>query len=149
MRRIGFGIALVVLASSLHASPMVTFKSAVGDAQGYLATPAKDKGKHPAVIVIQEYWGLNDWVKEQTKRFAGQGYVALAVDLYRGKMAKTPDEAHEMMRGLPEDRAMADLEAGFTYLASRKDVDPQSTRRRGSGGISMLAMFASIMGSLQ
>ncbi|HEX7419377.1 MAG TPA: dienelactone hydrolase family protein [Thermoanaerobaculia bacterium] len=125
MRRISFGIALVVLASSLHASPMVTFKSAVGEASGYLATPAKGTGKHPAMIVIQEYWGLNDWVKEQAKRFADQGYVALAVDLYRGKIAKTPDEAHELMRGLPEDRAMADLKAGFDYLASRKDVDPK------------------------
>jgi carboxymethylenebutenolidase len=123
MRRISFGFALIVLASSLKASPMVTFKSAVGEGQGYLATPAKDSGKHPAVIVIQEYWGLNDWVREQAKRFADQGYVALAVDLYRGTVAATPDEAHELMRGLPEDRAMADLKAAFNYLASRKDVD--------------------------
>ena len=123
MRRISFGIALVVLASSLNASPMVRFKSAVGEAQGYLAAPAKNNGKHPAVIVIQEWWGLNDWVKEQTKRFADQGYVALAVDLYRGKVATSPDEAHELMRGLPEDRAMADLKGAFHYLASRKDVD--------------------------
>jgi carboxymethylenebutenolidase len=125
MRRISFGIALLVLASSIEASPMVTFKSAVGEGSGYLATPSKDSGKHPAVIVIQEYWGLNDWVKEQTRRFADQGYVALAVDLYRGKIAKTPDEAHELMRGLPEDRAMADLKGAFEYLASRKDVDPK------------------------
>jgi carboxymethylenebutenolidase len=123
MRRISFGIALVVLASSLNASPMVKFKSAVGEAQGYLATPVRDTGKHPAVIVIQEWWGLNDWVKEQAKRFADQGYVALAVDLYRGKVATTPDEAHELMRGLPEDRAMADLKGAFKYLSSRKDVD--------------------------
>ena len=125
MRRICFGIAVIVLASSLHASPMVTFKSAVGKAQGYLATPSKDTGRHPAIILVQEWWGVDDWIKAQTKRFADQGYVALAVDLYRGKVTKSPDEAHELMRGLPEDRAMADLKAGFEYLESRKDVDPK------------------------
>lgn len=123
MRRISFGIALVVLATSLHAGPMVMFKSAAGEGSGYLAVPSKDTGKHPAVIVIQEWWGVNDWVKDQAKRFADQGYVALAVDLYRGKIAATQDEAHELMRGLPQDRAMADMKGAFDYLASRRDVD--------------------------
>ena len=81
--------------------------------------------KHPAIVVIQEWWGLNDWIRENAARFAGQGYVALAVDLYRGKSTSDPGEAHELMRGLPEDRAMADLEAGFAFLAGRNDVDPQ------------------------
>jgi carboxymethylenebutenolidase len=123
MRRISFGIAVIAIASSLHAATAVTFKSAVGTAQGYLATPAKDTGRHPAIVVIQEWWGVDNWIKQQTQRFADQGYVALAVDLYRGKVATSQDEAHELMRGLPEDRAMADLKAGFEYLASRKDVD--------------------------
>lgn len=130
MRRISFAHAALVLlvATSVAAAdpaskPNVTFPSAVGQAQGYLATPAKDAGKHPAIIVIQEWWGLNDWVREQTDRLAKDGYVALAVDLYRGKVAASADEAHELMRGLPEDRAMADLKGGFRYLASRKDVD--------------------------
>ena len=96
-----------------------------GDTQGYLALPKDTAGKHPAVIVIQEWWGLDDWIKQQTDRFAGQGYVALAPDLYRGKVAKSPDEAHELMRGMPEDRAIADLKASFAYLASRDDVDPE------------------------
>ena len=65
-------------------------------------------GKHPALIVIQEFWGLNDWIREQADRFAKQGYVALAPDLYRGKSTTDPNVAHELMRGLPEDRAMAD-----------------------------------------
>src|ERR1700682_542594 len=68
-----------------------------GDASGYLSLPATP-GKHPAIIVIQEWWGLNDWVKQQADRFAKQGYVALAVDLYRGKVANDPDMAHELMR---------------------------------------------------
>jgi carboxymethylenebutenolidase len=102
---------------------MVKFPSALaGEASGYLAVPA-GAAKKPAIVVVPEWWGVNDWVREQTDRLAKQGYVALAVDLYRGRTATTPDEAHELMRALPEDRAVADLKAAFAYLASRKDVD--------------------------
>lgn len=93
-----------------------------GEAMGYLSLPDA-KGKHPAIIVIQEWWGLNDWVRQQADRFAKQGYVALAVDLYRGKIADTPDLAHELSRGLPHDRGVADLKAGFELLSKRSDVD--------------------------
>jgi carboxymethylenebutenolidase len=101
----------------------VTFPSTSGDGSGYLAVP-ESTGRHPAVIVIQEWWGLNDWIRQQADRFAGQGYAALAVDLYRGKVAAAQEEAHELSRGLPTDRAMADLKAGFDFLTKRKDVDP-------------------------
>jgi carboxymethylenebutenolidase len=100
----------------------VSYKSGSETVNGYLALPS-GSGKHPAIIVIHEWWGLNDWVKEQTKQFAADGYVALAVDLYRGKVGTTPDEAHILMRGLPDDRGLRDLEAAFTYLASRPDVE--------------------------
>lgn len=93
-----------------------------GDAMGYLSLP-NTPGKHPAVVVIQEWWGLNDWVKQQADRFARQGYVALAVDLYRGKVANDQGLAHELSRGLPEDRAIADLRAGVDYLVKRDDVN--------------------------
>ena len=106
--------------------PRIEFPSGSGNASGYLALPAPPStGRKPAIIVIQEWWGLNDWVEQQANRFAGQGYVALAVDLYRGKVAADPEEAHELMRGLPEDRAIADLKAGFDYLTKRPDVDPE------------------------
>ena len=72
--------------------------------------------------MVHEWWGLNDWVKEQASRLADQGYVALAVDLYRGKVAATPDEAHEIMRGVPEDRAQRDLHSAFQFLSSQPDV---------------------------
>jgi carboxymethylenebutenolidase len=90
---------------------------------GWLQAPATP-GKHPAILVIQEWWGLDDWIKEDVARFAGQGYVALAVDLYRGRATSDPGEAHELSRGLPEDRAMEDMKAGFDFLAARADVDP-------------------------
>lgn len=100
----------------------VTFKSGKETTSGYLALPS-GTGKHPAIIVIHEWWGLNDWIKEQTQKYATHGYVALAVDLYRGKSAASPDEAHILMRGLPDDRGLRDLEAAFAYIAARPDVD--------------------------
>jgi carboxymethylenebutenolidase len=89
---------------------------------GFLATPEKP-GHYPALVVIHEWWGLTDWVKGETEKLAEQGYVALAVDLYRGKVTSDPEEAHELMRGLPDDRALSDLKAAFDYLSTRKDVD--------------------------
>jgi carboxymethylenebutenolidase len=117
--------------SSQSATPTVAQPAAAagqpvkfGDASGYLSAPSTP-GKKPGLIVIQEWWGVDDWIREQTDRFSKQGYVALAVDLYRGKSTHDRDEAHELMRGLPEDRAMADMKAAFNYLASREDVDPK------------------------
>jgi carboxymethylenebutenolidase len=95
-----------------------------GEATGYLALPQTAAGRKPALVVIHEWWGLDDWIRQQTDRFASQGYVTVAVDLYRGKSATNPDEAHQLMRGLPEDRALADMKAAVAYLASRPDVDP-------------------------
>ena len=116
-------ILLAVSSNAKERHQTVSFPSAPGNGSGYLSLPGSG-GKHPAIIVIQEWWGLNDWIRQQSDRFAGQGTVALAVDLYRGKVTVDPNEAHELMRGLPEDRALADLQAGVRYLRSRSDVDP-------------------------
>lgn len=99
----------------------VSYKSGDETVQGILYTPA-GTGPHPALIVIHEWWGLNDWVKDEASKLSDEGYVALAIDLYRGKVATTPDEAHEIMRGVPEDRAKRDLAAAFDYLASQSNV---------------------------
>jgi carboxymethylenebutenolidase len=101
----------------------VEFKNGNETVSGFLALP-DTPGPHGAVIVIHEWWGLNDWIKEQTVKIAELGYVALAVDLYRGKTATDPNGAHELMRGLPQDRGVSDLKAAFDYLAARKDVKP-------------------------
>jgi len=89
--------------------------------QGVLYAP-EGKGPFPGIVVIHEWWGLNDWVKEQALKLSDQGYVALAIDLYRGKVATTPDEAHELMRGVPEDRAARDLRAAVEFLKSQSNV---------------------------
>jgi carboxymethylenebutenolidase len=100
---------------------VVSYKSGTENVSAYLALP-EGTGKHPAVILIHEWWGLNDWVKEQAQKFASLGYLALAVDLYRGKSTVSPDQARALRRSLPSERAVTDLKAAFDYLASRPDV---------------------------
>jgi carboxymethylenebutenolidase len=118
-----FAILLLLAAVPAGAvtSKVVSYKSGNETVKAILYIP-DGKGPFPAVIVIHEWWGLNDWVKEQASKLAGEGYASLAIDLYRGKVASTPEEAHEIMRGVPEDRAKRDLDAAFTYLQSRDDV---------------------------
>lgn len=114
-------LIVAALAVPAVAGEMVSYKAGGDEVQGYLAVP-DGKGPFPALVVIPEWWGLNGWVKENCDLFAKKGYVALGVDIYRGKSTAKPDEAHELMRGLPEDRAAADLAGAFDYLAARKDV---------------------------
>lgn len=118
-------VVAVVLLSTLctfaATGKQVSYKSGDETVTAQLYTPA-GKGPFPALVVIHEWWGLNDWVKEQASNLADQGYVILAVDLYRGQVAKTPDEAHELMRGVPQDRANKDLLAAYDYLAQQATV---------------------------
>jgi len=114
-------ILLTAISALAADSKPVSYKSGDETVQGILYTPSGN-GPFPAIIVIHEWWGLNDWVKEQASKLADQGYVALAIDLYRGKVATTPDEAHEIMRGVPEDRAKRDLHAAFEFLKSQPNV---------------------------
>src|SRR5258708_39993047 len=115
----------LILALSMSAvaadSKPVSYKSGDETVNGLLYTPA-GKGPFPAIIVIHEYWGLNDWIKEQASKLADQGYEALAIDLYRGKVATTPEMGHELMRGVPEDRAKRDLHAAFEFLQAQPNV---------------------------
>ena len=122
MKRACLAMILAALAvPAFTAEESVTFPSGSEKGMALLVTPA-GKGPSPAVIVIQEWWGLNDWVKDQARALAGEGYVALAVDLYRGKVTSNPDEAHQLMNGLAPDRAMRDLKGAFAYLQGRPDV---------------------------
>jgi len=121
--RLLLGTTFVLFASGIetHAQQPVTFPSGDGTAQAFLYLP-QGPGPHPALVVIQEWWGVNDWIKEQAARYASKGYVALAVDLYHGKVADNPDMAHELMRGLPQDQGVRDLTSAVRFLGSRKDV---------------------------
>lgn len=119
------GLFVVAFALLVRAEPAktetVTYKSGSETVSAFLALPG-GHGRHPGIVVIHEWWGLNDQIKDEARKLADLGFVALAVDLYRGKVATTPEEAHELMRGVPDDRGMRDLEAAYSYLAARPDV---------------------------
>jgi carboxymethylenebutenolidase len=144
MKRIAVLVLLVAVFAivALAATPQeVSYKSGDETVKGVMYTPA-GKGPFPALIVIHEWYGLNDWVKQQASQLSDEGYVTLAVDLYRGKVAANGDEAHELMRGLPEDRAARDLVAAFNYLASQKNVKANKIGSIGwcmGGGYSLAA----------
>jgi len=91
---------------------------------GYLSVPADATGSLPALIVIHEWWGLNDNVRDTAERLAAEGYVTLAIDLYDGKIAETPKDAMKLMQGLTDDseRALANIAAAYKYLSAAADA---------------------------
>jgi carboxymethylenebutenolidase len=116
-------LPLLIASLAIRAQQPVTFPSGDSTAQALLYLP-QGAGPHPALVVIHEWWGLNDWVKQEAAGYAAKGYVTLAVDLYRGKVAADPELAHELSRGLPQDQGVRDLTAAVAWLQSRKDVKP-------------------------
>jgi carboxymethylenebutenolidase len=122
IKRTAFAVLVLAAGSLLAAEETLTFKSGDETASGFLAKP-EGKGPFPAVVVIQEWWGLNDWVKDQARALAKEGYVALAPDLYRGKVADKQEDAHQLMMGAPPDRVLRDLEAAYATLQGRADVN--------------------------
>lgn len=96
---------------------------------GFLALP-EGEGPFPGVIVVQEWWGLDDHIKDVAQRFAREGFVALAPDLYHGKVTKEPNEAQKLMMQLDMPRAGRELAGAADYLASRPE-----TAGRGIGSI--------------
>ena len=99
---------------------MVSFASNGGGCEGYLATPASGNG--PGVVVIQEWWGLVDHIRDVTDRLAAEGFVALAPDLFHGAKTDEPDEAVRLLMGLAMDQAAKDIQGSALYLDSRDDV---------------------------
>lgn len=99
---------------------MVNFQRPDGKAvQGYLAEPAQPKDA-PAIVVIQEWWGLNDQIRGVADRLALAGYQALVPDLYRGKATVEAEEAHHLMTGLDfGDAASQDILGAVQYLKTR------------------------------
>ncbi len=101
------------------AGTMLEFASNGGTSAGYLATP---EGGGPGVIVIQEWWGLVDHIKDVADRFASEGFVALAPDLYRGESTDNPDEAGRLMMALDIERSARDLGGAVGYLLGHDRV---------------------------
>jgi carboxymethylenebutenolidase len=99
---------------------MVEFPSNGSTAQGYLA-PATG-GSGPAVIVIQEWWGLVDPIEAVADRFAAEGFTALAPDLYHGESTTSPDDAGRLMMALNIGRSVQDLLGAVDYLLAHDAV---------------------------
>lgn len=98
----------------------VTFASNGGQAHGYLAKPATGSG--PGLVLIQEWWGLDDHMAELVDRFAAEGFVALAPDLYGGRVAHDADTAGQMLQELPVDQAVRDLAGAVDFLLGEDSV---------------------------
>jgi carboxymethylenebutenolidase len=103
-------------------SKEVSFMSNQDTVLGYLALPKGD-GEHPAIILVHEWWGLTQWMKDNADMFAKKGYVTLCVDLYRGKVTDKPDEAMKLMQTLNQEQALKDVISSFNYLKTLSQVD--------------------------
>jgi len=99
---------------------MVTFPSNGGQAEGYLGVP--DAGQGPGVVVIQEWWGLNQQIKEVCDRYTTEGFVALAPDLYRGKQTTQADEAGQLMMAMNIEQAAKDMTGAVDYVRGHDAV---------------------------
>jgi carboxymethylenebutenolidase len=119
---------------------------------GYLAQPA-DGQAHPGVVVIQEWWGLVPHIKDVAERFAREGFVALAPDLYHGQAADEPDEARKLAMALDAQRAMQEIAAAARCLKKMEHVAPQKVGVVGwcmGGGLSLstAAHHADLIGAV-
>lgn len=94
----------------------VEFPSNSHTCQGYFATP--ESGKGPAVVVIQEWWGLVPHIEDLVDRFAGAGFCAIAPDLFHGRTTKSPDEAGRLLMELDAERAEREIAGAGEYLLS-------------------------------
>ena len=122
----------------------VDFVSNGGTAHGYLATPPGGRG--PGVVVIQEWWGLTDHVVDVADRFAAEGFVALAPDLYGGTTTHDADEAGRLMSELPVDRAARDLGGAVDPLLSSDAVTSSTV---GAVGFCMGGGFVLLLAAQQ
>ncbi|MGH7561409.1 MAG: dienelactone hydrolase family protein [Gemmatimonadales bacterium] len=119
---------------------MIQFPSNGHTCSGYLAVP--ETGQGPGLLVLQEWWGLVDHITEVCDRFAREGFVALAPDLYHGSHTRSPDEAGKLFMALNIAKASADLRGAADALVLRREV---TSKRVGVMGFCMggqLALYA-------
>jgi carboxymethylenebutenolidase len=102
----------------------VEFPSNAHTCQGYLATPPSGKG--PAIVVIQEWWGLVRHIEDLCDRLAAEGFLACAPDLYHGKTTKSPDEAGKMLMELDAERAVHEIIGAGHYLLGHPECSSQT-----------------------
>jgi carboxymethylenebutenolidase len=120
--------------------PDIHFPTAEGTAPGYLAVPDGNSG--PATIVLQEWWGLDDHIRSICDRLAGEGFFALAPDLYRGETTSQPSEAEQKMMAMSMDQAEKDMCGAAEFLRGQPGVEGPGVGSLGfclGGGLSLWA----------
>ena len=120
--------------------PAVEFPSNGATAPAYLAIPAGGGG--PGVVVLQEWWGLEDHIRDVCDRLAAEGFVALAPDLYRGETTTEPDEAEQKMMAMSMDQAERDMRGAVDHLAQQNGVQGEGIGTVGfclGGGLAIWA----------
>jgi carboxymethylenebutenolidase len=127
-------------------SQTISFRSNGHMANGYLVTPPSGSG--PGVLVVQEWWGLDSGIKQQTDRLGAAGFVALAPDLYHGELAEHTemDKAAKLMQSMPPDRAARDMSGAIDYLTSHPAVTHHGI---GVVGFCMGGMLAFLIAALR
>ncbi len=116
------GVTLTCTRGVWMAGEMIEYDVNGRTVRGYLALPPSGHG--PAVVVVQEWWGLVGHITDLADRFAAAGYVALAPDLYDGEQTTSPDAAGKLLMALDIDRTGRTLAGAATLLAAREDVRP-------------------------
>jgi carboxymethylenebutenolidase len=124
------------------AGEIVRFPSNGQEAEGYLAKPASGSG--PGVIVIQEWWGLVPHITDICDRFAAEGFVALAPDLYHGGKTSEPDEAMKLMMAMNIEQAAKDMSGAVGYLVG---LDAAAGAKIGCTGFCMGGGLALVLAS--
>ena len=101
---------------------MVVYPDADGEElMGYYVKPEAE-GSYPAVVVLQEWWGLNEHIKDVANRFAAQGYLVLAPDLYKGQVTSEPNEARKLVMELDREEAVREIIAATDYLLTQSEI---------------------------
>ena len=118
---------------------MIEFRANGRMAAGYLAIPSQPG---PGLIVIQEWWGLVDHIKDLVNRFAAEGFVALAPDLFHGDMTKSPDQAGKLLMALNIAEAGKDIRGAARHLLAIPEVQPKKVGAIGFCMGGQLALYA-------
>ncbi|MFH2114816.1 MAG: dienelactone hydrolase family protein [Spirochaetota bacterium] len=111
----------------------------------YIAKPSRP-GRHPGIIMVHEWWGLSADIAAMADRLAAEGFVVLAVDAYRGKLAQSAQEAGTLRNGTPPAQLAADLDAAYIWLSRQAEIDGT---RMGATGFCFGGVQAMLLGTRQ